>query len=95
MPYNVHVLQALSDEKMIWVNFAVDSDSWLYECLLYSVFSALINTFEPIPSAASRCHTMTRNPLNMVMYIKNPQVPYNMENLISISRTPSCKQLII
>jgi len=29
---------------------------------------------------------MPRNPLNMVN-IKNPQVPYNMENLISISRT--------
>jgi hypothetical protein len=89
------VLQALSDEKVIRTNFAVDSDLWLYECLLYSVFSALMNTFEPVQSAASGCHTMTRNPLNMVMYIKNPQVPYNMENLISTSRTPPCKQLII
>jgi hypothetical protein len=89
------VLQALSDEKMIRANFAVDCDSWLYECLLYSVFNALMNTFEPILSTASGCHTMTRNPLNMVMYIKNPQVPYNMEKLISISRTPPCKQVII
>jgi len=89
------VLQALSDEKMIRANFTVESDSWLYDWLLFSVFNALMNTFEPILSAASGCHTMTKNPLNMVMNIKNHQVPYNMENLISISRTPQCKQLII
>jgi len=88
------VLQALSDEK-IRANFTVESDSWLHDCLLFSVFKALMNTFDPIPSAASGCHTMTRNPLNMVMNIKNHQVPYHMENLISISRTLLCKQLII
>jgi hypothetical protein len=76
-------------------NFTVDSDSWLYDCHLFSVFSALMNIFEPMPSAASRCHTVTWNPFDMVMNIKNPQVPYNMENLISISRTPPCNQLII
>jgi hypothetical protein len=86
------VLQALANEEMIKANFNVDSDLWLYDCLLYSVINAVVSIYEPIPSSASGCHTMTRNPLNMVMNIKNPQVPYNMEYLISISRTPPCKQ---